>query len=85
MQGGGTGQTSVTTTGHGVSAVAMGTPGPPIPGTSKMRTPPRPVRLVTTPRAPVPAHTTAVTALNSPIPQTPTINISQIQDKTLKQ
>ena len=61
MQGGVTGQTSVTTAGHGVSAVAMGTPGPPIPGTSQMRTPPRPVRLVTTPRAPVPAQTAAVT------------------------
>ena len=82
MQGGVTGQTSVTTAGHGVSAVAMGTPGPLIPGTSQMRTPPRPVRLITTPRAPVPAQTTAVTTLNSPTPQTPIINISQIQDKT---
>ena len=56
MQGGVTGQTSVTTAGCGVSTVAMGTPGPLIPGTSQMRTPPRPVRLVTTPRAPVPAQ-----------------------------
>ena len=59
MQGGVTGQTSVTTAGCGASAVAMGTPGPMIPGTSQMRTPPRPVRLVTTPRAPVPAQTTS--------------------------
>ena len=34
------------------------------------------------PRAPVPAQTAAVTTLNSPIPQTLIINISQIQDKT---
>ena len=60
----------------------MGTPGPPILATSQMRTPPRPARLVTTPRTPVPAQTAAVTMLNSPIPQTLIINISQIQDKT---
>ena len=47
-----------------------------------MRTLPRPARLVTTPRAPVPTQTAAVTMLNSPIPQTPIININQIQDKT---
>ena len=76
MQGGITGQTSVMTTGHGVSAIAMGTPGPPILGTLQLRTPPRPVRLVTMPRAPVPAQTAAVTTLNSPIPQTLIINIS---------
>ena len=80
MQGGVTGQTSVMTTGCGVSAVAMGTSGPPIPG--QLRTLPRPVRLVTTPWAPVPAQTAAVTTLNSPILQIPIINISQIQDKT---
>ena len=82
MQGVVTGQTSVMTTGHGVSAVATGTPGPPIPGTPQLRTPPRLVRLVTMPRAPVPAQTSAITTLSSPIPQTLIINISQIQDKT---
>ena len=61
MQGGVTGQTSVATAGCGVSAVATGTPGPLIPGASQMRTPPTPVRLVTTPRAPVPAQTATVT------------------------
>ena len=76
MQGGAAGQTSVTTAGHGVSAVVMGTPGPMIPGTSQMRTPPRPARLVTTPRAPIPTQTIAVTMLNSFIPQTLIINIS---------
>ena len=81
VQGGVTGQTSVMTTGRGVSVVAMGTPGPLIPGTPQLRTPPRLVRLMTMPRAPVPAQTAAVTTLNSPIPQTPIINISQIQDK----
>ena len=82
MQGGAAGQTSVTAAGCGVSAVVTGTPGPPITGTSQMRTLPRPARLVTTPRALIPAQTTAVTMLNSSIPQTPTINISRIQDKT---
>ena len=66
MQGGAAGQTSVTTAGCGVSVVAMGTPGPLVPGTSQMRTLPRPARLVTTPRAPIPAQTTAVTMLMSP-------------------
>ena len=82
VQGGVTGQTSVTNTGCGVSAVLTRAPGPLVPGTSQLRTPPRPVRLVTTPRALVPAQTTAVTTLNSLIPQTPIINISRIQDKT---
>ena len=82
VQGGVTGQTSVMTIGCGVSAVPTGTPGPLIPGTPQLRTPPRPVRLVIMPRAPVPAQTAAVTTLSSPIPQTLIINISQIQDKT---
>ena len=76
VQGGVTGQTSVTTTGCGVSTVTMGTSELPIPGTPQLRTPPRLVRLVTMPRAPVPAQTVVVTTLNSPIPQTPIINNS---------
>ena len=82
MQGGVTGQTSVMTTGCGVSAVATGTPGLPIPGTPQLRTPPRLLRLVTMSRAPVSVQTAAVSTLNSLIPQTLIINISQIQDKT---
>ena len=71
VQGGVTGQGAAVTTGHGVSTIAMGTPGPPIPGTPQLKTPPRPVRLVAVPRAP-----------SSPVPQTPIINMNQIQDKT---
>ena len=82
MQGGVTGQTSITTTGCGVSTIAMETPGPPIPGTPQLRTLPRLVRLVTMPKAFIPAQTAAVTTLNSHIPQTLIINISRIQDKT---
>ena len=37
---------------------------------------------MTVPRAPIPAQTVAVTTPSSPIPQTPIINIKQIQDKT---
>ena len=82
VQGGVTGQTSAINTGCRVSTVAMGTPGPPIPGTPQLRTPPRPVRLVAMPRVPVPTQTAAVTTLSSPIPQTPIINMNWIQDKT---
>ena len=82
IQEGVTGQTPVTIAGCGVSAVSMRTPGPPMPGTSQLKTPPRPVRLVTMPRTPVPAQTTVITTLNSPIPQTLIINVSQIQGKT---
>ena len=52
VQAGVTGQSTAAVAGHGVSAVATGTPGPPIPGTPQLRTPPRLVRLVTVPRAP---------------------------------
>ena len=82
VQGGVTGQTSAINTGHGVSTVTMGTPGPPIPGTPQLRTPPRLVRLVAMPRAPVPTQTAAVSTPSAPIPQTPIINMNQIQDKT---
>ena len=82
MQGGVTGQSAAVTTGHGVSTVAMGMPGPPIPGTPQLKTPPRLVRLVVVPRALIPAQTVAATTPSSPIPQTPIINMNQIQDKT---
>ena len=74
VQGGVTGQSAAITTAHGVSPVAMGTPGPPIPGTPQLKTPPRLVRLV--PRAPIPTQTVAVTTPSSPIPQTPIINMN---------
>ena len=77
-QGGVTGQTSVPSVGCGVSAFATRAPAP---STTQLRTPPKPVRLVTTPRALVPAQTTAITTMSSPIPQTPIINVSRIQDK----
>ena len=82
VQGGVTGQGTAITAGCGVSTVTTGTPGPPIPGTPQLKSPPRPVRLVTVPRAPNPAKTVAVTSPNSPIPQTPIISMKQIQDKT---
>ena len=82
VQGGVTGQNAAITTGCGVSTVAMGTPGPPIPGTPQLKTPPRLVRLVIMPRAPIPAQTVALTTQSSPILQTPIINMNQIQDKT---
>ena len=83
LQGGVTGQTAAVTTGCGVSTIAMGTPRPPIPGTPRSITPPRLVRLVATPRAPIPTQTVAVTTPSTPIPQTPIINMNQIQDKPL--
>ena len=55
VQGGVTGQSAATTAGCGVSTVAMGTPGPPIPGPPQLKTALRLVRLVTVPRAPIPA------------------------------
>ena len=57
-------------------------PGPPIPGTPQLKTPPRPVRLVTVPRAPISTQTVAVTSPSSPVPQMPIIHMKQIQDKT---
>ena len=82
VQMGVTGQSAAIVAGHGVSTVAMGMPGPPIPGTSQLKTPPRPVRLVTVPRAPISTQTVVVTSPSSPVPQTPIISMKQIQDKT---
>ena len=48
-----TGQNAAITVECGVSTVAAGTPATPVPGTSQLKTPPRPVRLVTVPKAPV--------------------------------
>ena len=76
------GQNAAITAGHGVSAVATGTPVAPVPGTSQLKTPPRPVRLVTVPKAPVSTQTVAVTLPSSLVPQTPIISMRQIQDKT---
>ena len=82
VQIGTTSQNTAITTGHAVSAVAAGTPVVPVPSTSQLRTPPRPVRLVTVPKAPVTMQTMAVTSPSSPVPQTPIISMRQIQDKT---
>ena len=82
MQVGVTGQSAAIAAGCGVSTVAMGMPGPPIPGTPQLKTPPRLVRLVTIPGASISAQTVAVTSPNSPVPQTLMINMKQIQDKT---
>ena len=82
VQIGTTSQYTAITTGCGVSAIAAGTPAAPAPGTSQLRTPPRPVRLVTVPKGPVATQTMAVTSPSSPVPQTPIISMRQIQDKT---
>ena len=82
VQAGVTGQSAAIAAGHGVSTVAMGTPGLPTPGTPQLKTPPRLVRLVTVPRAPVSTQTVAVTSPNSLVPQTLIISMMQIQDKT---
>ena len=75
VQAGVTGQSTAAAVGCGVSAVATGMPGPPIPGTPQLRTPSRPVRLVTVPRAPVSTQTVMVTTPSSPVPQTPIISM----------
>ena len=77
-----TGQNAAITVGCGVTAVATGTPVAPVPGTSQLKTPPRQVRLVTVPKAPVSTQTVVVTLPGSLVPQTPIISVSQIQDKT---
>ena len=82
VQGGVTGQSTTIAAGHGVNIVTTGMPGPPIPGTPQLKNPPRPVRLVTVPRAPNPAQTVAVTSPYSPVLQTLIISMKQIQDKT---
>ena len=70
VQMGTTGQGAAMTVGCGVSAVATGTPVAPVPGTSQLKTPPRPIRLVTVPKAPVSTQTVAVTSPSSLVPQT---------------
>ena len=82
VQIGTTSQNTGITTGCGLSAIAVGTPAAPVPGMSQLRTPPRAVRLVTVPKAPVATQTVAVTSPSSPVPQTPIISMRQIQDKT---
>ena len=75
VQAGVTGQSTAAVTGCGVSAVATRTPGPPIPGTPQLKTPPRLVRLVTVPRAPITTQMVAVTLPSSLVPQTPIISM----------
>ena len=82
VQMGTTGQHTTITAGHGVSAVATGTPVAPVPGTSQLKNPPRLVRLVTVPKAPVSMQTVAVTSPSSLVLQTLIISMRQIQDKT---
>ena len=82
VQIGTTSQNTAITTGHAVSAIVVGTPAVLAPGMSQLRTPHRPVRLVTVPKGPVAMQTMAVTSPSGPVPQTPIISIRQIQDKT---
>ena len=82
VQIGTTGQNTAITAGCAMSTVAAGTPVAPVPSTSQLRTPPRPVRLVTVPKGPVATQTVAVTSPSSLVPQTPIIGMRQIQDKT---
>ena len=82
VQMGTTGQSAAIAAGHGVSAVTTGTPGPPVPGTPQLKTPPRLVRLVTVPRAPVTTQMVVVTSPSSLVPQMPIISMKHIQDKT---
>ena len=75
-------QTPAVTTNQNITTT-IGSPGPPIPGTPQLRTPPRPTQVVTmAARAPAPTQTTNTTRMSLPVPQTPIINISHIQDKT---
>ena len=82
VQIGTTSQNAAITTGCAMSAVVTGTPVAPVPNMSQLRTPSRPVRLVTVPKGPVATQTVAVTSPSSPVPQTPIISMRQIQDKT---
>ena len=82
VQVGVTGQGAATAAGHAVSTVTTGMPGLPIPSTPQLKTPPRPVRLVTVPRAPILAQTVAMTSPNSSVPEIPIISMKQIEDKT---
>ena len=82
VQMGTTGQNTAIAAGHAVGAVATGTPVPLVLGTYQLKTPPRPVRLVTVPKASISAQTVVVTSPSSPVPQTLIISMRQIQDKT---
>ena len=82
VQAGVTGQSTAAAAGCGVSAVVTGTPGLPIPGMPQLKTPPRLVRLVMVPKAPISTQTITVTSPSSLVPQTPIISMKQIQDKT---
>ena len=82
VQIGTTNQNTAVTTGHGVSAIVVGTPAASAPNTSQFRTPSRSVRLVTVPKGPVATQTTTANTSSSPVPQTPITNMRQIQDKT---
>ena len=75
VQMGTTGQSAAVATGHGISTVATGTPGPPIPGTPQLKTPSTLVGLVTVPRAPISTQTVAVTSPSSLVPQMPIISM----------
>ena len=75
VQTGVNGQSAAVIAGCEVSTVATGTPGPPIPGTSQLKTPPRLARLVTIPRAPISTQIVMVTSPSSPVPQTPIISM----------
>ena len=54
-----------------MSAVATGTPVGLVPNMAQLRTPPRPVRLVTVPKGPVATQTVAVTSPSSLVPHNP--------------
>ena len=82
VQTGTTSQNTAITTGHGVSAIAAGTPAASAPNTSQFRIPSRSVRLVTVLKSPVATQTMTVNASSSPVPQTPITSMRQIQDKT---
>ena len=82
MQMGVTGHSAAITAGCGVGTVVTGMPGPQMPGTSQLKTPPRPVRLVTVPRTPATTQTVVATSPSSLVPQTPIISMRQIQGKT---
>ena len=61
VQVGTMGQNTAITTVHGVSAFTTGASGPLVPGMSQLKTPPRLVRLVTVPKAPISMQTVVVT------------------------
>ena len=82
VQIGTTSHNAAITTGHGVSAIAAGTPAASAPNTSQLRTPHGSVRLVTVPKGPVATQTMTVNSPSSPVPQTQIVSMRQIQDKT---